>query len=101
MRSLSRLMSTQLLVLQPCFNLLSQGSRDALDAGQFLDARLADALGRAEVFQQGLLALRADAGQVVERGAERALAALLAVEGDREAVRLVADALHQEERLRV
>ena len=68
---------------------------------QLLDARLADAGDRAEVAAQRLAPLRPDADDVVENGDEVALAAQLAVVGDGEAVRLVADALDEVERLAV
>ena len=75
-------------------------SADAGDGGDLLDRRLADALHRAEDAEQRAAAARADAGQVVELGADRRLAPQVAVVGDREAVRLVADALDEVQRLR-
>ena len=58
-------------------------------------------LGRAEDAQQRSLARRADAGQLVERGLVCALGAQLAVVGDREPMRLVAQPLEQVQRLGV
>src|SRR5579871_5645100 len=49
--------------------------------------------GRAEMLQQGLLAARADAGDLVQRIDADRLAALLAMAAYGEAVRLVAQAL--------
>ncbi len=66
-----------------------------LAAGQFLDAGRLDALDRAELGQQRLALGVAEAGHAVERGDGHGLAALLPVEGNGEAVRLVADALQQ------
>ena len=54
---------------------------------------------RPEPLQQRLLARRAHAGDVVERRGQRALRALLAVIGDGEPVRLVAEVLQHEQRL--
>ena len=66
--------------------------------GDLLDRRVADALDRPEHLHQLALALRADAGQVVERGPDAPLGAQVAVIGDREAMRLVAQALDEVER---
>ena len=63
-------------------------------------AGFADAPQRAELAQQRPLALRADARDGVQRRLHAGLGAHLAVVGDGEAVRLVADALHEVERLR-
>src|SRR4051794_17668254 len=52
-------------------------------------------VGRAEVRQQRLLALRPDAGQAVEDRLRHLFVAALAVVRDGEAVRLVADALQE------
>ena len=66
--------------------------------GDLLDRGVAHALDRAEDLEQLALALRPDAGQVVEGGADRPLRAQVAVVGDREPMRLVAQALDQVER---
>ena len=57
--------------------------------------RLEHPLGRAEVPQQRAAARRADALELVEHRLARRRVAPLAVEGDREAVRLVADPLQE------
>ena len=57
------------------------------------------AVDPAQLLHQALPAGRAEAGDVVEHALRHALAAQLAVEGDGEAVGLVADALEQVERL--
>src|ERR1051325_4262229 len=56
-----------------------------------------DALGRAEAQQQRLLAARADAGNLVELRAQRIGGTARAVGADRKAMRLVAQALQEEE----
>ena len=68
--------------------------------GDLLDRRLADALDRAEDLEQLALALRPDAGQVVERRADGPLGAQVAVVRDREPVRLVAEPLDEVQRRR-
>jgi hypothetical protein len=65
-----------------------------------LHRRLADALGRAERAQERPLPRGAHAGEVVEGAPDRRPAPQVAVVGDREAVRLVADPLHEVERRR-
>src|SRR5262249_51477047 len=72
---------------------LRQRRREPRYAGELLHARGLDALHAAEAPQQRLLLHRPDARDRIEARAQ--LAALLAVVGDREAVRLVADALEQ------
>ena len=75
----------------------------AADAGRrrsLLDGCLADAPHRAESLEKRLLAPGTDAGDVIELTAERPLAADVSVIGDREPLRIVADALDELERLR-
>ena len=79
---------------------LRQRAADPGHGGDLLHRRLADALHRAEHLEQLALALRPDAGQVVERRPHRALRAQVAVVRDREPVRLVAEPLDQVQRLR-
>ena len=67
--------------------------RHGVDGGQLLDRRRLDLRDRAEVIPERLAPLRSDARDMVEQGDEVALAAQLAVIGDGETVRLVADAL--------
>src|SRR5207237_8506836 len=69
---------------------LRQRVVEALHLRDVQRGRGADALERAEVAEQRPLALLADAGNLLQHAAEVALAAQLAVEGDGEAVRLVA-----------
>ena len=61
------------------------------DGGQLALLRLPDALHRAEALAQRLLPLGADAGDAVQGGAQGALAVLLVVVGDGEAVGLLLD----------
>src|SRR4051794_15997855 len=56
-----------------------------------------DRLQRAEVPQQRALAARADAGNFLQAGLPDVLLALLAMRADREAMRLVAQPLHEVE----
>src|SRR3954449_3695339 len=75
--------------------------REAGDALELLARGAEYRLGGAEVLEQRALARRADPGQLVhDRLGHRPVAAD-AVVGDREAVRLVADALEQLERGRL
>ena len=79
----------------------SAGLGGADEGLELLWGRLADALERLEVLEQHGARLGADAGDVVEGALHLALAALLAVEGDGEAVGLVAQALDDVQRLAV
>ena len=74
---------------------LGQAPADARHGRDLLDRRLADPLDRAEHLEQLALALRPDARQVVERRPDGPLGAQVAVVGDREPVRLVAQALDE------
>ena len=65
------------------------------DGGDFLGWRGRDALDRAKGNEQGLALLRANAGDVVQGGTERAFGALLAVVFEREAMGFVAQHLQQ------
>src|SRR4029078_10096210 len=65
-----------------------------------LDRRLADALRRAEDAQQRPAPLGTDARQVADRGVGLPRRAQVAVVGDREPVRLVAQPLDEVERAR-
>ena len=62
---------------------------------QLFEIRLANPFQASEVREQRAPLGRADAGNVVERGVEPALRAQIAVEGDRETMRLVANVLQQ------
>ena len=75
--------------------------RHAGRGGDLLDRCQFDLFDRAEVGDQLLLPLRADAMDVIEARFQAGGRALLAVIGEREAVRLVAHALDEIERLRV
>jgi hypothetical protein len=72
----------------------ARNGRDLLDRG------CTQALERAEVLEQGRLAHRAEPGHVVEGRGRHRPRATPAVRLDREAVRLVADALHEVQTLR-
>src|SRR5580693_7944542 len=65
---------------------------------QLLSRRAPDACQAAESDQERAAAARADAGNFVELRPEVAHGARAAVEGDREAVRLVSNALHEQQR---
>ena len=80
---------------------LRQRAADARHRGDLLDRRLADALDRAEDLEQLALALRARRpGRSSKAERTAALRAQVAVVGDREAVRLVAQALDEVQRRR-
>jgi hypothetical protein len=68
---------------------------NAVHGHQIGSWRPAHRLGRAEMLQQRALARRADAGDLVERVLDHLLLAPRAVRADGEAVRLVAQALHE------
>ena len=68
---------------------------------EILERGVADRPRRAEMHQQGALAARADAGDLVERAGGEALGALRPVGADREAVGLVAQPLEVEEQRRI
>ena len=71
-------------------HLLRDPRRDAGCLLQILQARVADRAAGAEMHQQRLFPRGADAGDLVERARADRLAALVAVDADREAVDLVA-----------
>src|SRR4029079_14929526 len=71
------------------------GGGAAHRARQLLDARSAHAAQGAEAREELAALDRTDAGDVVQLRAQRALRARLAMEADREAVRLVAHALDE------
>src|SRR6185312_9567731 len=70
---------------------------DAVDALEIGEAGARDAARRAEMMQQRLLALAADAGNLVERRHADLLGAARAMRADGEAMRLVAQALQEVE----
>src|ERR1700759_1695519 len=74
-------------------NLFCDGFADSLDAFQVGEPGAGDTARRAEMVQQRLLALGANAGDLVERRAGDRHGPLLAVGADREAMGLVAQAL--------
>src|SRR5262249_30351680 len=74
---------------------------DTGDRLEFLAAGRKEPLGRAEVLEQGALAGRADALQLIEDRSGHRLVAAASVVLDREPVGLVADPLQQLRRLRV
>src|SRR5438093_8932300 len=75
-----------------------QGSPDARNRRDLLDRRVPDPLRRAEDPEERPATLRADARQVVEGRTRLTLRPQVAVVGDRETVRLVAQPLDQVER---
>src|SRR2546429_7363531 len=83
------------LCVQRFFDPLRERGTDTRDAGEIRGHRLAHPADRPKLPEQGALLRRADAGNVVEQRADRALAADVLVVRHREAVRLVADPLHQ------
>src|SRR5436190_7695828 len=88
--------------MQCTIDLLRQVFRNAVDAHQVRDARIADAAHAAEALQQPRPLLRADAGDVLEaaRAGPHARAACPHA-GDREAVRLVTDLRNEHQRRRI
>src|SRR6185503_14771885 len=76
----------------------SVGGFRADDGRQLFASRTADAGDAAECGQQRLAPPRADARHVIELRSEIAQRPRAAVEGDGEAMRLVADPLHQQQR---
>src|SRR5262249_11267437 len=76
---------------------LRELSVEPLDPCDLVHAGRADALERAEVREQRALALLADARDLLQHRAEVALAPQLAMEGDGEAVRLVAPPRQEEQ----
>ena len=57
--------------------------------GQFLHSSLFDASDALEMLEEGILCLRSNAFDVVQFGVEGMLGALVAMEGDGEAVHLI------------
>ena len=78
-----------------------QRARDTGQGGQFLGSGFANFLDTAEMFEQGLFARRADAGDVVEQALSHPAVAQGGMVFQREAVCFVADALQQVQRTRV
>ena len=68
---------------------------------EIVERRALDRARRAEMHQQRALAVRADAGDLVERRGGQALRPLRAVRADRKAVRFVAQALEIEQQRRI
>src|SRR5260370_23904613 len=81
------------LGMEMIINLFCHRLADALDLGEVRKARARHAARGAEVMQQRLLALGADAGDLVERRGTEHLDAPGAMRADREAVRLVPEPL--------
>src|SRR5919106_1967994 len=79
---------------------LGEGAADPRRGGNIVGRGLADATDAAEPLEQRLLPARTDTLDLVELAAQRLAAAHLAVVGDREPMRLVADALHEVQGLR-
>ena len=77
------------------------GDLDADDTREFLARRSPNAGQTSERGQQGLPPPQADPGHDVELRLQIALPARLAMEGDRKAMRLVANALQQPQRVAV
>src|SRR2546429_4438664 len=72
---------------------LGERAADAVHFGDVVDRRRLYAAQAAEVLEQRLPALGADAGNLAQHGGGARLGAARAVTDDREAVRLVADRL--------
>ncbi len=66
--------------------------------GEFFEARTSDTRNTPKAFQQGLTRLPTNALNVGERGHRKSCRAFVAVEGDAEAVGLVADVAHNFQR---
>src|ERR1051326_2614275 len=74
---------------------LGERPADAADLGDVVDRRRLHAAQAAEMLEQRLPALRADAGNLGEHRGRARLAAARAMADEREAVRLVADRLDE------
>src|SRR5438270_13060790 len=77
---------------------LGERPADALDLGDVVDRRRLDAAQTAEVLEQRLPPLRADAGNLAQHRGGARLRAPRAMPDDGEAVRLVADCLDEMQR---
>src|SRR5947207_14841370 len=77
---------------------LGERTADAFHLGDVVDRRRLYAAQAAEVLDQCLAALRADAGNLIQHRGRARLAAASAVADDGEAVRLVADRLDEMQR---
>src|SRR5579859_4214828 len=76
----------------------TQRHRPWYHGGELLERRVADGVDAAEVSEQRPAAHRAEPRHNVELRSQRGATATRPVAGDREAVRLVAHSLHQEQR---
>ena len=94
-----RLAALLIVSLQVLLHLRRQRQREAQRRGDLLHRRFTDCLQRAELAQQGALALRPDTRYGVEGALHARLRPYLAVVLDGEAVGLVADALDEVEGL--
>src|SRR6516162_10271813 len=83
------------IAVEMIMNLFRHGLADPGDPLQLAEAGAGDGSRRAEMVQQRALAPRADADDLVERRTPQRLSSLGAVRTDREAVRLVAQALQK------
>src|SRR5687768_11538214 len=81
--------------MQVAVDALGERPADALDLGDVVDGGGLDAAQAAEMLDQRLPALRADAGDLVQHRGGARLAAPRAMADHREAVRLVADRLDE------
>lgn len=73
-------------------NLLGELGADAVHLGELFGGGFADVVDRAEVGEELFLAVVAESGDFAEARASHAIAALLAMEADGEAVGFVAQA---------
>ncbi len=80
---------------------MRQVCRDARHLRQLFRCGFQDAFDRPKAAQQRLAPCRTDAGHLVQPRSQPQPGALVAVRGDRKAVRFVADALDQVQRLRL
>ena len=81
------------------FNLLGEREGNSRNGGDGLNARLRESVQGSERLDQGLLAFRPNAGDLIEPRGEAVAAAESAMVGDGEPVCLVTDLAQQEERL--
>src|SRR5947209_5445824 len=77
---------------------LGERAADPFHLGDVVDRRCLDAAQAAEMLEQGLPALGADAGNLAQHGGGARLGAARAVADDRKAMRLVADRLDEMQR---
>src|SRR6266481_3092218 len=95
MNTAAAIRSVRRRFVQMAIDALGERAADALHLGDVVDRRRLHAAQPAEMLDQRLAPLRADAGDLVEHRGGARLGAPRAMADDREAVRLVADRLDE------